>query len=343
MGYDINEASQQLRDQLGQDEGMSLDNLLATVKDIKTEREKKMKQDFEYQKEAYGLKAQARQAGFDIDYDEATGRIIPKNLPAPEPPRVSATRGASLTEPQLQTYMMEHGLTREKALEKLQGGMTTETTEGQPDLTGKLQKVQIDPASDAVLSGFKQSQISKAKAENTPQKAPKRLTESERTAVGYQRKVTRMINQIYNVLPKADRTLASAPRTVTSVGKFGAKMIGSKKGWQALDNAEALRDYFQQLEASIPFAKGGRTLSPTEKDILFRLLERGPNTSMETIRRNLKEFKMEYTQMGKMAAAGEPITDEETLSQLATDDISEMDVDSPEAKLKKYLDENGLD
>lgn len=346
-GGSINDASDALREQLDSQPTMDLDNLFATIESVKKSRDEKLKRDFDYQKEAYNLKATARNAGFDIDYDETTHQITPRNLPAPEPPRMKATRGVELNENDLVNYMDRFHLTRDQALRKLQGGMTTTTTDGTPPKPGSEQmKTVTDAGSDAVLSGFKQGLISKAKAENAPTKA-KPMTESQRTAKGYQDKINRLVTKIKPLITTNDRLMSVTPKTFTTGQKVVGKLLPGKMGkgvYNAANRGEALRDYMQQLEAAIPFAKGGKALTKVEQDILFRLLDRGPNTSNESVMRNLEEFVTEYTNMGKLAD-GEPLTSEDQLSQLASEDISSMagDVDSPESELQKLRQEYELE
>lgn len=348
MSYDINEASKQLREVVSQEPVMDLDHLFSTIKDLKSEREKKLKQDFEFQKEATNLRVAARGAGFDVEYDPQTNSIRQTNLQAEEPPRMTVERGVQLEEGELVNYMDRFGLTREQALKNLQGGITTTETGSRvpPKPGAKAQKPVMDAGSEAVMAGYKKGLETKAVQENTPPK-PKPLTESQRTAISYQNKITRIIKNLKPLVKKGvgTRTLASAPRSVTTAMKMGKVIPGvGKQIWQNADDAEAFRDYVDQLRASIPFAKGGKALTKEEAARLDVLLAFGPDTSNETIARQLNEFIYEFGELGKLAG-GDPLTEEDLLSQAATEDIESLrgKVDSVSSELKSFLEENDLE
>lgn len=321
---DINSASADLRarlDKEGDQRQIGLDLLYDTVKDLKASREKAEKQNFEYQKEAMMLKTHARNAGFDIDYDPQSNSIRPIALPPPEPSRLKAYRTPD-------------------------GGMTTEETVGTPPRPGQeAQKPMTDPGTDSVIAGFKAEQILKAKQKingTGAAGANKPLTESQRTSITMGSKIERLVADLQKQIKGGgNRALSTGPKFITTMGKSvpGMKNI--------MDKSERIRDIYDQLKASIPFAKGGKALSEREYTVLSRLLEHGVATSDETVNYHLNEFIKEYKQLGKLALESKADLTDEDVSGLASDDISAMskqkDGESSDARLQRILEDEGLE
>ena len=66
---------------------------------------------------------------------------------------------------------------------------------------------------------------------------------------------------------------------------------------------EEMKRITDQLRARIPFAKGGKQLTPFEAKTLFQLLPQ-PGQSKETIVRNLDKFVSEFNRMSEIATKG---------------------------------------
>jgi hypothetical protein len=68
-------------------------------------------------------------------------------------------------------------------------------------------------------------------------------------------------------------------------------------------DTEEIKRLSDQLRARIPFAKGGKQLTPFEAKTLFALLPQ-PGQSKDTITRNLDSFVTEFNRIGEIATKG---------------------------------------
>ena len=330
----IGDSSENLRRRLDKagDESFSIDAVFETVNTLKKAREKKVKEDQKYQLEAAKAKALARDAGFDFDYDPNTGGITPPR-PFSKP----------VAEPSRFRMDPDGGATYEESFDET--GAPTDLDEVskanllgyQENLKAKAQAPIREAERTAKLEDAKS--LATHKAGLLKESAPKPLTEGQRVVLAGKAKVERLVSQIEEIMDGGNysKTDAAAPKWITTSRKAINKRLGLDT--ERFDNSERLRDTFDQLRATIPFAKGGKALSKVEAETLFKLLEYGPDTSDESMKYNLQEFRNEFRTLGLLAGADQDITEDE-LSNLASDDLASGDL--ADAR-RRFMEENELE
>jgi hypothetical protein len=131
-----------------------------------------------------------------------------------------------------------------------------------------------------------------------------------------------------NIETNVNEVLGLLDNVVTEKGGFDDRFVRSRiDAGNALlvsGDAERLQSAVNKLKAQIPFAKGGKQLTPFEARTLFRLLDM-TGKEKETIRRDLNSFVQEFgrlSELAKTGKVGEPSTGKSALPA----GVSEADI-----------------
>lgn len=174
--------------------------------------------------------------------------------------------------------------------------LKTMTAEGTSELQARKLKQDLDPK---FQEQKREQQIDDAVEKSRRiQDETARLTDDERKAVSGAEDVSTSVGLAIELIGKGAHRDTSKIKTV-----FRAIAIDSGFPIAVSGVAEELQSEFNNLKSRIPFAKGGKQLTPFEAKILFRLLDIFGKED-KTIVRDLQRFVKEFDRLSTLSIEG---------------------------------------